>query len=729
MKKFLIAALTLLFLALIADTAYYRWGFYIDFNKDAPIECFATTDEKEIVADTGKGLEPFEIKGVNLGAGIPGHFATEFAIDKETYLRWFQMIQDMGANSIRVYTILSPSFYEAVYEYNINNPNPLYLIHGVWVNDYVLNSHVDGFDKSFFKQMKKDCRTLVDVLHGKKKLNLSYDAAGGTGSYKRDVSQWVLGYIIGVEWEDVTVAYTDNSEPERNVYSGTYMYTTEDASPFEAMLAEVGDSMIAYESKRYKQQRLVAFSNWVTTDPFEYPAIVESFFLKCAIVDVENIKTTDEFISGQFASYHVYPYYPDYYNFYTEWRQETPDIEKYVLEDGGYNTYGAYLENLNAHHTMPVIIAEFGIPSSRGAAQVDHNTGRSQGRMSEKEQGYALVECYDDIMNAGCAGSIVFSWQDEWFKRTWNTMANVDLTQTSFWSDYQTNEQFFGLLTFDPGKERSVCYVDGDMEEWTEEDLLLEDGGYKLYTKYDEKFIYLRINKENLNFDDGEIYLPIDITPKTGSFYAPKQDVRFDREADFLLVLNGEDESRLLVHSRYDVFYAVYAEDFDLPNPYISPPGKNVPEFNEIYMSLQLQKVDPERYEVDEVAKDIGTTKFETGKLTYGNANPYSEGYNSLADFIVNGDDIEIRLPWQLLNFSNPSKMTVHDDYYEHYGIENMKISGIYMGIGDEQSKDNRISMQELELSGWGRNPTSHERLKESYYILQQRWSNTNQGA
>ena len=41
-------------------------------------------------------------------------------------------------------------------------------------------------------------------------------------------------------------------------------------------------------------------------------------------------------------------------------------------------------------------------------------------------------------------------------------MANVDLLKTPYWSDYQTNEQFFGLLSFDPGNERSVSYVDGD---------------------------------------------------------------------------------------------------------------------------------------------------------------------------------------------------------------------------------------------------------------------------
>ena len=61
---------------------------------------------KTILVDQGQGLAPFEIRGVNLGSGIPGHFATDYAIDKETYLRWFEEIQAMGANCIRVYTLL-----------------------------------------------------------------------------------------------------------------------------------------------------------------------------------------------------------------------------------------------------------------------------------------------------------------------------------------------------------------------------------------------------------------------------------------------------------------------------------------------------------------------------------------------------------------------------------------------------------------------------------------------
>ena len=106
----------------------------------------------------------------------------------------------------RVYTILQDDFYEAFYEYNKDREEPLYLLHGLWVNDYVMYSHRDAFDPEYLGALIEDGRTLIDILHGNKTFSLSEDL--GSGAYTRDISPWVLGYILGVEWEDTTVAYT-----------------------------------------------------------------------------------------------------------------------------------------------------------------------------------------------------------------------------------------------------------------------------------------------------------------------------------------------------------------------------------------------------------------------------------------------------------------------------------------------------------------------------------------
>ena len=723
MKKFLIILSSIIAVILIYDLVYFRFGWYIDFYPDKEVKTFVKTEDDKIYMDKGNGYEPFEIKGVNLGSGEPGEWSTDFDIDKETYLRWFQYIKEMGANTIRIYTIQQDVFYEAFYEYNKDNPDPLYIIHGVWVNDYIQNSHRDAYSKEFYDTFLNDCKTMLDVIHGNKKISLGRVASAGSGSYLKDISPWVIGYILGVEWEDLTVAYTDDTYIDKEGYTsyqGEYMYTSPEASPFEVMLCRVGDKVIEYETERYKTQKLVAFSNWPTTDPFEYPTRVKDFFMKCAYVDVEHIKTREKFLSGQFASYHVYPYYPDYLTYIDDWSQfGITDKAKFYNTDGELNTYRAYLSMLTQHHTMPVVISEFGVSTGRGMAQKDANTGRNQGNMSEKDQGQALVDCYEDIMAVGCAGSCVFSWQDEWFKRTWNTMYAVDLTRTPYWSDYQTNEQYFGLMSFEPGEEASICYVDGEIDEWDENDLVIKGGEMSLSAKYDEKFIYFLVQKPNLDFENETLYIPLDITPKSGSYYCKEQNLLLENAADFLIVLNGKENSRILVQERYEVLRSTYSQQVYDYDTYVKEyiPDLDSPLFVPIDMILQTATalIYNDNLAMAEV--------FETGKLKYGNANPKSPDFDSLADFMECGDYIEIKLPWQLLNFADPSRMKIHDDYYDgNYGIEYIQIDEMFVGIaavGDSR----RVPFSSVPLQGWGNKVTYHERLKSSYYILQKLWT------
>lgn len=722
MKKFIIVIAALVVLYIGWDYAYYRLGWYINLHPNQAVSTFMQVQGDKIYRLTDTGCQEFEVRGVNLGSGEPGEWSTDFAIDKDTYLRWFAQMQEMGANTVRVYTIQADDFYEAFYEYNKDRENPLYLLQGVWVNDYTQNSHRDAYDEDFLSTFLDDCRTVVDVIHGNKKLSLGRVASAGSGTYRRDISRWVIGYILGVEWEDVTVVYTDEKYAGVDGYTsyqGAYLYTSEEATPFEAMLAQVGDKIVEYESERYKQQRLLAFSNWPTTDPFTYPDIVTNFFMKCASVDVEHIKCTSEFLAGQFASYHVYPYYPDYLSYVDDWSVYGLDRSGYGVGIGKYNTYRAYLNMLTAHHTMPVVISEFGVSTGRGMAQRDQNTGRNQGNMSEQEQGQALVDCYKDIMQAGCAGGCVFSWQDEWFKRTWNTMYAVDLKRTPYWSDYQTNEQYFGLLSFDPGKETSVCYVDGDISEWSEEDIVAQADGMSVSMKYDEKFIYFLVYKENLNFGRETLYLPIDTSQKTGSSYCQNYGLLFDRAADFLLVIDGADNSRLQVQERYESLRSTYSQNVANFDTYVkvNQPEVDSPLFVNIDMILQTATV---LIYGDNAAP---AETFETGLLTYGNANPDSPDFNSLADFICQGDYVEVKLPWQLLNFADPSRMEIHDDYYDgNYGVAYQSIDAIYVGVGTGET-EGRIHLEPLALEGWGNRVTCHERLKSSYYILKALWT------
>ena len=728
MKKFLICIIVIICILFAADYVFYHSDFYVDIHPEKEPDCLSKTDEEFIYVKDGNEFSPMEVKGVDIGSGLPGKWSTDFSLDKGTCLRWFGEIREMGANTVRIYTIQSEGFYDAFYEYNsAHRSDPLYLLQGVWVDEYAQFSHLDGWSDEFYKTFSSDAKRAVDVIHGHRKISEAESVNAAGGSFDKDISEWVLGYIIGVEWEPDVTSYTDEKyrdDEKHNSFSGRYLKTGKDCTPFEAMLACVGDGMISYESGKYKTQRILAFSNWPTTDPFDYPEEIKDEMQKTASIDVDHILKTDEFKAGQFASYHVYPYYPCYIDYMDEWKIYGIEDKNNYLEEDGLHTYRAYLKGLVNHHKMPVVISEFGVPSSRGMASRDRDTGRNQGNLSEYEQGECLVDCYEDIKAAGCAGACLFSWQDEWFKRTWNTVHSVNQRRNPFWSDYQTNEQYFGVLSFDPGEEKTICFNDGKIDEWKEEDKIINENGYSLSVKYDERYMYFMV-EGNGNLKNEALYIPIDITGKSGSRFCEGEKLSFTRPVDFLIKINGENDSRLLVQERYNAARSTYSSNMMGFNTYLSEniPEKDSPVFNKIYLPLQ----EPSGLVT---GKDNSLmAQYETGKLLRGNGNPESGDYNSISDyeFSENGSAVEIRIPWQLLNFSDPSQMEVHDDYYEYGGITYMKIEKLYVGVGSDtanssEGKGEVISLEAKKMKGWGTEPASHERLKKSYYALQEVW-------
>lgn len=191
MKKFLIFCAAIL---TIAAGVYSLFRFTSLINPFAWVvqqEPIAVTRDKEIYLNREGKLELFEIKGVDLGAGIPGHFATEFAIDYDTYMEWFALIQEMNANTIRIYTISDPAFYHAFYDYNKDNLDPLYLIHGVWVEDSVMRASNHAYAPEFIDVFMEDSRIAIDVIHGRR--IIGYHSRYGYGMYQYDVSPWCLG--------------------------------------------------------------------------------------------------------------------------------------------------------------------------------------------------------------------------------------------------------------------------------------------------------------------------------------------------------------------------------------------------------------------------------------------------------------------------------------------------------------------------------------------------------
>ncbi|OUP08242.1 hypothetical protein [Collinsella sp. An2] len=750
MKRFILAMCAVTLLAFIAF--YLVWNHGVDLLLDSPeeISCEWRTHGKETQALSSEGWEPFTMRGVDLAGSVPGAFVSDYAVDEETYTRWFSEIQDMGANTIRVYMLMGDAFYRALSEYNEQADTPLYLLQGVYLDDYAAYSHMDAYDEGYFGSLRDGAKKVIDAIHGR--LPLELRQVSGTGSYTVDVSSWVVGYALGVPWDTRAVAYTDSVDAEMAPYTGRYASSTQDSSAFESMLARLVDETVAYETQRYDEQRLIGIVNSPTTDPFEYPDRIAETFNKYASVDIEHLVGTDELHSGIFALYHVYPFEPDYA------RYLEPGEAPFCADADG-NCYRPYLTALVEHHSCPVVIGEYGLSSSRGTGYAEDTTGRDQGGLSEREQAELMVQCYRDIVEAQCAGSFAYEWNDEWGRRTWNTVFATDQLRTPYWSDAQTVDQGYGILAFDPGEELPCCIVDGSDEEWDGIDPIISAHGSELFAQYDERYLYLKISGDDVAEGQRTI-IPIDVTSMSGSTtacYLPDTEALsgiltyaelkvdattlplvFEQPADFMILFDGNDAC-LYVQERYDVTRAMMLMTVEGRDPYVSIPAKDSPLFKPVTMArttLSLLALDQPLPTLDDGT--IGLEKMEnfqydltdayasTGKLRQGNADPDSPDYDSLADYCYGDGVLEVRIPWQLLNFSDPSTMRVHQDYYEHYGVEDMSIDALSLGIsvgGDNALSQDVVEMSELLLDGWDTEVTTHERLKPVFSALQEAWT------
>ena len=93
MKRFIISISAIILLVFIGFIAVFYDGFYVDSDRDNHVNTFVQTENKEILIKDKDKWKPFEVRGIDMGSGIPGEWSTDYAITKETYLHWFQLIQ------------------------------------------------------------------------------------------------------------------------------------------------------------------------------------------------------------------------------------------------------------------------------------------------------------------------------------------------------------------------------------------------------------------------------------------------------------------------------------------------------------------------------------------------------------------------------------------------------------------------------------------------------------
>ena len=627
---------------------------------------------------TARGWEPFYIKGVNLGAATPGHHPSEFP-DSATYARWIGQMAAMGANSIRVYTIHPPHFYRALLAYNLAHRDaPMWIIHGVWT-ELPEDDDFEGreWEGQFFAEMQR----VVDLLHGR--LDQPPRPGHSAGQYTADVSPWVLAWIIGREWEPYSVGNHNQKHPGEVGFNGRYL-TVRGGNPMDAWLGKACEHIVDYEARTYRAMRPVAYTNWPTLDPLRHPTettVDEEIAIRTRLgervdrkpleydndridLDAALVHPTAAYPAGYFASFHAYPYYPDF-----------------MVLDPGYNrasssfgrsNYFGYLRELKAHHPgMPVVISEYGVPGSSGSAHLQPQ-GWHHGGHNEREMGEVDARLTREIAEAGMAGSAIFAWIDEWFKKNWIVIDfEIPLERNRLWLNRLDAEQHYGMLAEYPGEVVPGATLAQRAESWKRVRPLYQSAEGTVRATSDEAYLWVEVETADGRVPD-DVYLGFDvIRPEAGDFRWPGGvGARLPVGLEFALHAT-RNEARLLADPASNPMAVDRVEQIPgqpSPGPRIERPlpgffsGRYQHRYNRPFITrpnedgvYDSMRVVTNRRRFGRDGTEFPAMGYDRGILRQG--EPPDGEWQMLERGVF-----EVRIPWMLLNFTDPSERRVLQD-------------------------------------------------------------------
>ena len=430
----------------------------------------------------------------------------------------------------------------------------------------------------------------------------------------------------------------------------------------------------------------MAYTNWPTLDPLHHPTestADEEVALRrargeyvarapreydndAAGLDATLITSTPAFPAGVFASYHAYPYYPDFMVL-------DPTYGNARSPEGPSNYFG-YLEDLRRHHgNMPVVIAEYGVPASLGIAHLQPQ-GRHHGGHTEETMAAVDAAMTREIAAAGSAGGILFAWIDEWFKRNWLVMDfELPIERNRLWLNRLDAEQIYGVIALEPVPAVAGATLMERQTAWHGfRSLYATPDGARVRAAADAAYLWLLVER-NPGTPTAALYVGFDmVDPHGGDVRWPgRQGPRLPVGIEFALVWSG-DEVRLLADPPSNPF-VIEAVRGDLPGasrlarlPIEShvPPGLWYGRYEQRYAPPYVTEPnDDGRFDSLRVVTNrprFGRDGTEYAALGYDRGvlrpGPLPDGnWEATSDRGL----FEVRIPWTLLNVTDPSQRRV----------------------------------------------------------------------
>ncbi len=390
---------------------------------------------------------------------------------------------------------------------------------------------------------------------------------------------------------------------------------------------------------------------------------------------------------GHFFSFHVYPYWPRFVS-------EQPDYQLFEDELGN-NSYLGYLVDLKRYHRgLPIMVTEFGVPSSLGCAQFS-SSGMNQGGLTEQQQGEFGARMLRDIHRVGYAGAITFHWMDGWFKRIWITRDRTfPHDRLPLWHDLMNPQQSYGLMAFDLGPPDfdALSPVEG------------EDRVRRVRAAADAEYFHVELELDAPT--DDVVTLAFDTyDDELGERVLPN-GIRSPRAVEFALEI-GESMAELSVMASYDLYSMLGASgrgDSDFRSTVSDGGGWRPWVWN-----TTLEHVSGDGLYV------FPKQDFEAGHLVVRREGDRETSHDSV---VVEGATLTIRVPWTLLHFTDPSTLSV---FHSSTGSGTAREAQVTQGIGLVITiGDTIFETPRFVWDGWDSAPETTDRLKASVDIMRE---------
>ncbi|HET7295897.1 MAG TPA: hypothetical protein VFI66_02075, partial [Gemmatimonadales bacterium] len=575
---------------------------------------------------------------------------------------------------------------------------------------------------------------VVDLIHGH--AVIAARPGHAFGRYDADVADHVLAFIIGREWEPASIRAYDARRRGRTRYAGRFL-AVDRGTPSDVWMAEQCDYVLGYEWDTYHAQRPIAYTNWPTLDPLSHPTEptldeeqglrrrhgfppnprLKEYDNDRESLDAMLVRTTPADLAGYFASYHAYPYYPDFIDLDSTYRA--------ARSAEGPSPYFGYLQALKRHHAgRPLLIAEYGVPSSRGVSHLE-SQGMSHGGHDEAAMARIDARLTREIREAGAAGGVLFAWLDEWFKHTWVTIdLETPAERTRLWHNVENAEQNYGMLGEYAGAAGATPEPGGDSPSWLALPVFERGAGLDLRLGADPSYLYVGLGG-GPGMDSARYVVGIDTYARErGQFRLPELDTSstVGAGAEFALVLNDSGDARLLVAPWYNAYL--------VPRPGMGPTGLDrfyneaakvdVARHDGVFDSLF---VTTNRWRIARDGRTFPARGVNRGRLRYGRVSEatLADWYDDRAARLV-----EVRIPWALLNVTDPSSRRVMVRYRGGGRFETAVTAGFRFTVAvlPRAPGASTVWLAPPRTYAWPtwEVPEWHERIKPVYFAMREVW-------